>query len=136
MALHVDASVAVKWFVEENDSEAARRLLADDLPLIAPDILVAEVANALWRIARSGRINWRQFEASARVVGSMFSELRSSAVLVESASRIARRLDHPIDDCSYLALAELEETAVVTSDARLIAVTRGTRWSRRVERLA
>ncbi len=47
----VDASVAVKWFVDEPDSPAARNLLqahaaGTDL-LVAPDLLVYEVANVL-----------------------------------------------------------------------------------------
>lgn len=47
----VDASVVVKWFVDESDSPAARNLLqahaAGTDSLVAPDLLVYEVANVL-----------------------------------------------------------------------------------------
>ena len=43
----IDASVVVKWFVPENHSGAARRLLALPLEYIAPDLLFAETANTI-----------------------------------------------------------------------------------------
>lgn len=46
MTFVVDASVAVKWFIEDNDSARARQLLAGDEALIAPDLVIAEVCNA------------------------------------------------------------------------------------------
>ena len=49
----VDASVAVKWFSEEIHTDIAERLLArahrGSLKLYAPDLLITEVANALWK---------------------------------------------------------------------------------------
>ena len=48
----VDASVAIKWFVPEIHAEAARRLLREGITLLAPDLIWAEVANALWRMRR------------------------------------------------------------------------------------
>ena len=51
MSLIVDASVAVKWFVEEPDSDRARQLEFADEDLIAPDLALAEVGNALWKKA-------------------------------------------------------------------------------------
>jgi len=33
---------------------------------------------------------------------------------------VARRLDHPVYDCVYLALAEREHATFVTADSRLL----------------
>jgi hypothetical protein len=44
MIVVVDPSVALKWFVEEPLRPQARLLLADKHELIAPDILIAGVA--------------------------------------------------------------------------------------------
>ena len=52
----VDASVAVQWFAREAGSEAAARLVEGDQPLIAPDIMPLEVANALWKKTRRGDV--------------------------------------------------------------------------------
>jgi predicted nucleic acid-binding protein len=54
MALIVDASVAIKWFIDEPGSEVARRLWRDEPDLLAPDLLVPEVCNAAWRKVRLG----------------------------------------------------------------------------------
>ena len=56
MRLVVDASVAVKWLVEEEDSEAADRLLEQRHELFAPRLMASEVGNALWRKVRMGEL--------------------------------------------------------------------------------
>jgi predicted nucleic acid-binding protein len=45
--LVIDASVAVKWVVEEPGTQEA--LLLRQHRLLAPDLLVAECANILWK---------------------------------------------------------------------------------------
>ena len=56
MRLTVDASVVVKWFVAEELSREARLLLAHRLDLHAPDLLLAEFANTIWKKARRSDI--------------------------------------------------------------------------------
>ena len=46
----IDASVLAKWFVEEDDTVAARRL--QHLKLVAPDLLIVETTNVLWKKVR------------------------------------------------------------------------------------
>lgn len=53
--LVVDSSVAIKWFVSEDDSEDALKL-RDRHQLVAPDLLVAECVNAFWKMARRGEL--------------------------------------------------------------------------------
>ena len=57
--LVIDASVALKWFKEEPDSLAAENAALADTP-IAPELIVAEVANAAWTAARRGLLLGRQ----------------------------------------------------------------------------
>jgi predicted nucleic acid-binding protein len=61
-------------------------------------------------------------------------ELRPSAPLAVRAFHLAERLDHPIYDCVYLALAEALDTALVTADGRF-ATAVGTTLPGRVELL-
>ena len=56
MKLTVDASIVVKWFVAEALSKEARLLLAHRLDLHAPDLLLAEFANTIWKKARRSEI--------------------------------------------------------------------------------
>ena len=54
----VDASVALKWYFEEPGREAADAILAARIAgerhLLAPDLVVPEFANALWKKTRRG----------------------------------------------------------------------------------
>ena len=56
MRLAIDASVAVKWLVEEPDLYFAQKLVAGSEDLHAPRIMASEVVNAIWRKARMGEI--------------------------------------------------------------------------------
>ena len=53
----VDASVAVKWFLPEELATEARRLLALEYDLLAPDLLWAELGNVLWKKHRRGEFD-------------------------------------------------------------------------------
>jgi predicted nucleic acid-binding protein len=121
----VDASVAVKWFVTEAFSDQAARLLDAASTLIAPELLFAEVTNALWALCRRGDITPADF---AEAVGVLKTAPITVPVpmrqLAASAARLAADLDHPADDCFYLALAMQEQHPVVTADQRFHDVVR------------
>ena len=135
MTLVVDASVALKWFVGEAGSDRAVALLDGDEPLIAPDLVVAEVCNAAWKSLRRREIDEAQFAEVATDVAQAFQRLVPLERLVRRAAALARELDHPVYDCFYLALSESEGAALVTADRRLLAACRGTRFARRVRPL-
>jgi predicted nucleic acid-binding protein len=119
MALIVDASVAIKWFIDEPGSEAARRLWRDEPELLAPDLVVAEVCNAAWRKVRLGQCDPAQAkEIAARLRHGMLA-LRPTVPLASRAIELALDLDHPVYECFYLALAEGEKARLVTADRRL-----------------
>jgi predicted nucleic acid-binding protein len=46
MGVVPDASVVVKWLIDEQGSEAARGVLASGRRLLAPELVIAEVGNA------------------------------------------------------------------------------------------
>lgn len=113
----VDASVAVKWLVEEEFSEESAALLGTDPTLIAPELLFAEVSNALWAICRRGDISREDLaEAIATLAGAPILVPNSMRQLSPSAGRLAIDLDHPVYDCFYLALAIQEQHPVITAD--------------------
>ena len=45
-----DASVAVKWFVKQDRWEEARALAKPPQEVIAPELVLAEIASALWNM--------------------------------------------------------------------------------------
>ena len=117
----VDASVAVKWYVDETGSDLALSLLdRDDLLLLAPDIFLAEIVNALLRQSRAGQLTAEAFDTALGDLSLTAPQLIASARLLERAVAIARRLAHPVYDCLYLALAERWETVFVTADVEFV----------------
>src|SRR5262245_50303207 len=135
MALIVDASVAIKWFIEEPGSELARGLWRDEPDLLAPDLLIPEVCNAVWRKVQLGQSDPVQAKAIALRLRQGVLELLSCAPLAPRALELALELDHPVHDCFYLALAESEKTALVTADRRFKDRLRKTPWSASVRAL-
>ena len=71
MRLVVDASVAVKWLVEEEYSDVADMLLDGRHELIAPRLMASEVGNALWRKVRMGEIERSHAGALAAAIPQM-----------------------------------------------------------------
>jgi predicted nucleic acid-binding protein len=128
----VDASVALKWFVDEDGSPTALSLLAGADRLLAPELVIAEICNAAWRMSRIGRMTREQVAIVAAQAGQLFHERVSLDALSVRATHMALRLDHPAYDCFYLALAEQREAQVVTADDRFVAKTRATPWDGRV----
>jgi predicted nucleic acid-binding protein len=127
----VDASVAVKWFVEEPGSADALDLLKGSDLVIAPELVVAEVANVVWKHLVRGDLKHQQLVQVPDALPKMFAELWPTVWLVRRALQIATELRHPVYDCFYLALAEAEDAAVVTADRRLVQRLSGTEWEAR-----
>jgi predicted nucleic acid-binding protein len=124
MSLYViDAGVAAKWFIEEPDSEQAKKLLTnyfrwiDDL--IAPDLIIAEVANVLWKRAARGDLTAKEAKDSLTDLLSLNVPLISSALLASKALVLAQDHQRSVYDCLYLTLALERGCSCITSDERL-----------------
>jgi predicted nucleic acid-binding protein len=132
----VDASVAFKWFVPEHGTAQAQELLAASADVVAPELVLAEVGNALWKAHRRGWQPADDVATAIRDLRSSFTQLLRLDPLVERASEIARKLDHPIYDCFYLACAEHVGEPLVTADQRLIGVSARSEFAPLVRPLA
>jgi predicted nucleic acid-binding protein len=117
----IDASVAIKWVVDEPGTEQALLLRRDRL--VAPDLLVPECANILWKKVRRGELSGAEAILAARLLQRAEIELEPTRGLLESATKLAIALDHPAYDCIYLALAEALSCAMVTADEQLYRKT-------------
>jgi predicted nucleic acid-binding protein len=131
LTLVVDASVAVKWFLVEPGRPEAMRLLDRGHSLIAPELVVAEVINAVWKRLVGGGVEPEQAVGVPGALADFFSELRPIAPLGERTLEIAMELRHPAYDCFYLALAEERDAQLVTADRRLLGRLVGTPWAAR-----
>ncbi len=118
----VDASVAVKVYVEEAGSEAATTLLTGEQRLLAPELIRLEVAGALCR-----RVRNREFSAeeAGACCEHWLEQLRKGLValtpdieLLPEAIALANTLPHGLADCLYLTLARRFEAPLLTADRR------------------
>src|SRR5688500_9103831 len=103
MTLVVDANVAVKWFVQQQGTDDARRLQAYRGPLIAPAMLIAETTNGLWRHVTSGDIQAASAQAAVAGLAWWFHELVEDHSLASPALTLAVDLNYSSYDCFYLA---------------------------------
>lgn len=135
MTLIIDASVAMKWFVQEDGSAAALGLLQSDERVIAPDLIIAEACNAAWKSMRRDEITLSQYREVLDGLAPLFDEIVPGAELAHPAGEMARLLDHPVYDCFYVALADLRNGRMVTADRHLIGKLRDTPWHDRTRLL-
>lgn len=120
MSVIIDASVALKWVLDEPGKEAADALLEEEL--IAPALWLVEAANALWRRTKRGEISGE--EAKERLTELYNAPVTTITVEDDllAAADLANGLGHPVYDCLYLAMAIRENTYVVTADRRFHGV--------------
>lgn len=123
MRFVIDASVAIKWVVTEDGTDQAVSLLSSGA-LSAPDLLVAECANILWKKVRRSELSDQEALLASRILEQAEIELHPMRTLLEPATRLAIELDHPAYDCIYLALAMEHDWRFVTADMRLVAKAR------------
>lgn len=94
----VDASVAIKWVVEEPGTAAALSIRAAER-LVAPDLWVAECANILWKKVRRGEFSADQALAAAELLEAAGVEVMAGEPAMSHVVRLATTLDHPAYDC-------------------------------------
>jgi len=133
--LVLDASVVVKGCVREDGHETAHRLFAIDAAWSAPSLLTIEVANTLWKKVRRGAFAAEAATEAVERLPRLPIRYVETVDLVAAAFALATRLDHPVDDCCCLAVAEAEDGRVVTADRRLLARVHGTAFAARAVEL-
>ena len=125
----VDASAVVPWFLTEEISPAAERLLESSRPLLAPNFMVVEVVNAILTQARRGKALPGRAESAWQILSLMAQggalpaiRLFDDMLLFGRAIALSEQKRHPLYDCFYLVLAQREDAALATFDRRLAAI--------------
>jgi predicted nucleic acid-binding protein len=119
----LDSNVALKCFLPEELSDVARRVLersaSGALTLIAPEILLAEVAHALRREVVRKRLPADEALTIWKDIRAMQIEMHSIAELADEAFTLALDNMGAAYDALYIALAEREDVQVLTADDRM-----------------
>jgi predicted nucleic acid-binding protein len=121
MRVVVDASVAVKWYLEEDHAAPARRLLDGTYELIVPDLFFMEIGNVLWKRWRRGELDDDVIAETLAALDRVPCETRSARPLLSGAMALATSLRRTVYDSLYLALAIDTGARLVTADRRFHA---------------
>ena len=120
MTVVVDANVAVYWTVEAPLSEKAVKVLRLEKSIIAPDLIIAEVTNALYMQVKDRLDKVERAMDGLEFLPRWFAELVPSHSLRNRAMGLALELEHPAYDCFYLALALSRQVTLISADGRFL----------------
>lgn len=111
----LDASVAIKVFLDEEGSVEARALVASGARFIAPALVLAEIADVLLKRRRRREVTPAFATAVLQRAATLFDELARIESLTTRAFEIAA--DHQLTayDALYLALAEDRKRPLATA---------------------
>jgi predicted nucleic acid-binding protein len=115
----LDASIAIKWFVPEIHSEAARRLLGSNHNFLVPDFFFPELGNVFWKRVRRSEDTADNAKKTLADLNTIPLEVHLSRPLMPLALDIALQKDRAVYDCLYLALAITQQCQMVTADEKL-----------------
>lgn len=132
----IDADVAVKFSVRQPLSDRAIELLWAAKPIVGPDLVVAEVVNALLGLARTGKVDAKRAFDAVEFAPRWFEELVPARDLHRQAYRLAEEVGHSAYDCFYLALAVARDCQLVTMDEHFLRKLEKTPHSRHAVHLA
>jgi len=122
----LDASVILKWFLQEKDTESALKLkekiLTENISVFLPDLVLFEVANAL-------RFKPEYDEkAATEAINSLldlgFDIVKPDRDILNSTLKISFRYLVTVYDAVYLALAKRMKCEFITADEKLFLKVR------------
>jgi len=128
----VDASVAVKWYLPEIHSEAARRVRNPAYYLHVPDLFLLEFGNVVCKKLRRGDISLELSNTMINDVQTVSLEWHRDEPLFLKAYEIANETYRSLYDCLYLSLAVSLEGKMVTADSRFYQALKESDYAERL----
>jgi len=120
----LDASVGIKLFVEEDDSDKVDTLFqrfADepDARLHVPALFFTECTNILWKLARRGVRTAEDVQADVRDLISLALDRIDTVPFLPDILHLATERDILVHDASYVFAAQSLGLPLLTADERL-----------------
>jgi predicted nucleic acid-binding protein len=120
----VDTSVAVKWFVAEQHSVEARRILDQyqdgTVSFLAPDLLVAEFYNVVGKKHSRGILSESDAQSILEAFRFLAFTLFPTVDLLDDAFKVATTHRRSVYDSLFIALSTRENCQCVTADEKLM----------------
>jgi predicted nucleic acid-binding protein len=127
LTLVVDASVALKWVLQEPGSHIAEALIRIEPELVIPDFWLGEATNVLWVQVRRKLLTPDEAREGLALLWALLQPTPTTAMgLHELALEIAIATSHSTYDTLYLAFAiATGARGVVVSDRPFVRDMRG-----------
>lgn len=117
----LDASIALKWFLKEEDTDIAEVLLErikrKEIEVDVPQLFFFELANVIKTKTKS--TSQDVLEAINKIFSLKLSGEKINKKLLVKANFYAQKYDLTIYDASYLALAKTLGVNLITADEKL-----------------
>lgn len=113
----VDASVAAKWFVSEEGTDRAHRLLLGQNEFIAPPIFPAELASVVTKKVRLAEIEAALAREALRLAIQRVAVVQADELVILAMDR-AMKQQVSVYDALYVELALREDCQLITADNR------------------
>jgi len=118
----LDASATIRILTDPESAGDLKATVSAATQVMAPALMITEVANVLWKIERAGQLGGTDPLDLLHDAAALVDHLEPDATLLAEALALAAHLDHPVYDCLYLVLARREVAALVSCDQRLLTL--------------
>jgi predicted nucleic acid-binding protein len=127
----VDASVVLKWILSGEPYELNAAALRDDVltgndEISAPNLLIHEVNNSLWKAIKQKRITQEEARKALESINEtqiILHEITWTDAL--DILTISSKIDMTTYDASYLFLSEKTNANVITADDKMYEKAKG-----------
>jgi predicted nucleic acid-binding protein len=123
VTLVADASVALKWVLEEPDSHLAQALAEGEEELLVPDFLLYEACNVCWLQVRKGKWSADEAREGLALLRALVPPTATGDLdLHDVALAIGLAVNHSTYDTLYVAFAvAMGARGVVVADGPFVA---------------
>lgn len=131
----IDASVAAKWFIWEEGTEEAHRLLDSLHSFLVPSLFLAEIDAILTKKVRKKELQIRDAFEKREQFRELPYRAISYGITAEFSFRLSTEFAITLYDATYLAVAVDYETVFYTADKRLVNGMSNTPFDEHVKQL-
>ena len=119
MRVILDASAAIEVVLRRSKASQFAELLEQADEVLAPDLLVAELANTMWKYHQFEKLELNACHHALDFGLGLVDVLVSCKDLYREAFLLSRTAQRPVYDMFYLALAQREDACLLTTDTGL-----------------
>lgn len=119
----VDSSVAIKWYIVEQHSTEAHRLLNEyqsgKIDVVAPDLLACEIGSIVWKRCQFQGLSSTDAQRILNAFKIVKFGMTSTLDLLDDTFQLAMAHKRTVYDMMYLALSIRKSCDFVTADQKL-----------------